>query len=352
MAHAALPLNRFVPTPESAAARAALQAILGGFHRHQTELSASLLVLHGPAGSGKTHLVTSLAQAVAERSNTQVSLRSASDLVEVLPIAAPRQFRNPDLVDQRADPVASWREETSAAALLILEDLQHLPARAVELVLHVLDTRQAEGRPTVVTALAGPRHLSLRGERAPARLTSRLAAGLVVALPPLQPASRLNVLGEIAQRRQLAVSPDILAWLAQRLVGGGRQLEGAILQLETLAKLQAEPLALDDIRPHFESQLAAARPGLDLIVQRVGERFAVAPPQLQSRRRTRSVVLPRQVSMYLARQLTRMSLQEIGAYFGAKDHSTVLHACRKIEAALDDDAVLSGTVRQLQMELT
>jgi chromosomal replication initiator protein len=296
--------------------------------------------------------VTGLVQAVtADRPALKACLQNAADLAEMVPMSAPKQFRNPNLADQ-PDAAGAWREQASGCDLLVLEDIQHLSARAVELVIHVLDTRDAGGLPTVITALAGPRHLTLRGERAPARLTSRLAGGLVVALAPLQPASRLEVLKQLAQRRQLAVSPEILAWLAENLIGGGRQLEGALGQLETLAKLQPKPLALDDIRPHFEAQLEAARPSLDSIVQRVGACFAVAPGQLQSRRRTRNIVLPRQVSMYLARQLTGMSLHDIGAYFGAQDHTTVLHACRKIEAALDDDAVLSGAVQQLKTELT
>ncbi|HYT93717.1 MAG TPA: helix-turn-helix domain-containing protein, partial [Gemmataceae bacterium] len=91
---------------------------------------------------------------------------------------------------------------------------------------------------------------------------------------------------------------------------------------------------------------------VERIAERVGGYFRVEPAQLQSRRRYRGVLLPRQVGMYLARQLTGLSLEQIGAYFGGRDHSTVLHACRKVEQALDSDAALSGAVRQLHAELT
>jgi chromosomal replication initiator protein len=170
----------------------------------------------------------------------------------------------------------------------------------------------------------------------------------------------LAILQDKAQRRQLAVSHLVLAWLAEHLTGGGRQLEGAIARLETLARLHestpqahpaAWPLDVSTIAMYFQEQVEAARPTVERIAQRVGGYFRVEPRQLQSPQRSRQVLLPRQVGMYLARQLTGLSLEQIGAYFGGRDHSTVLHACRKVEQALGQDIVLSGAVRQLHADL-
>jgi len=351
MALPALTFSRFVVRPENAAARAAVEDIRTALLKDAATRLPGLVMLHGP-----------LAQALADQTpRLRIEARNASALGELIPTARPRQFRNPELTDSAGGAAAGsdaleaidlWRQHAVNAELLIVEDVQHLPIRAVELLIHVLDERLARGLATLATACAGPRHLVLRGERCPARLASRLAAGLVVALQPLQRDSRLCLLQELAQRRQLAVAPDILAWLAERLTGAGRQLEGAIRQLDTLAKLQPRPLTLGDVQPHFQAQVDATRPSLERIIKRVGDCFAVPPRRLQSRQRTRNIVLPRQVGMYLARRLTESSLQEIGAYFGGHDHTTVLHACRKIEQALGADAVLSGTVQQLQMELT
>ena len=90
---------------------------------------------------------------------------------------------------------------------------------------------------------------------------------------------------------------------------------------------------------------------VERIAQRVGTWFQVEPRQMQSRRRLRHTLLPRQIGMYLARQLTALSLGQIGTYFGGRDHTTVLHACRKVEEAMKKDAVLSGAVRQIHAEL-
>jgi chromosomal replication initiator protein len=194
-----------------------------------------------------------------------------------------------------------------------------------------------------MTATVGPRQLAL-----PERLLGRLVGGLVVGIEPLSAASRLRLLQDKAQRRQLAVPADVLAWLADNLRGGGRQLEGALNRLETLAR--ARPLRLAEVAEHFREQ-AVARPTVEYIAAQVGRHFCVDLRHLRSERRGRHVLLPRQVGMYLARRLTGLSLEQIGAYFGGRDHSTVLHACRKVERALTQDAALSGTVRELSRQL-
>jgi len=167
----------------------------------------------------------------------------------------------------------------------------------------------------------------------------------------MERASRLSLLQDRAQRRQLAVSPEILAWLAERLIGGGRQLEGALHQLEALTRMHGRPLDLPTVAHHFQQTIQDNRLTVERIARQVGNYFQVDLRHLQSRRRYRNVLLPRQIGMYLARQLTGSSFEEIGSYFGGRDHSTVLHACRKIQDALAHDAALSGTVQQLQAEL-
>jgi chromosomal replication initiator protein len=319
---------RFVPAPENRSALAAVQRVAACVGTRRPQRVTNPLFLHGPAGTGKTHLVSALIDDV---------LRQAPDLT-VLVLSA-------------RDVGAAVPEEADAlqtacqADLLVVEDVQHLPARAEEALVQVFDSRQAHAQQMVFTATAGPRQLA----HLSARLTSRLTCGLLAGLEPLRAPSRLALLEDKAQRRQLAVSRDILAWLAEHL-GGGRQLDGALLQLETLARLHPR-LDRAIVADHFRAQADAGRPTVDRIAQHVGGYFRVPPRQLQSRGRARQVLLPRQVSMYLARQLTPLSLEQIGAYFGGRDHSTVLHACHKVEQALVHDAAFSGTVRQLQAEL-
>jgi chromosomal replication initiator protein len=245
-------------------------------------------------------------------------------------------------------------EQLSAAKesnLFVVEDLQYLSAKrcddsASQLLVQIFDYLYARHRQLVFTAAVGPRGLG--GHRA--RLVSRLGCGLVVGLRPLQMTGRLLLLQDKAQRRQLAISREVLAWLAEHL-SGGRQLEGALSQLEALIRLHDRSLDLRTVANHFRELVQANRLTVQRISQQVGSYFRIDPRHLQSKHRYRNVLVPRQIGMYLARQLTDLSLEEIGSHFGGRDHSTVLHACRKIHEALGDNMAISGAVQQLQVEL-
>jgi chromosomal replication initiator protein len=344
MPRPALTFSRFVAAGENRAAWLAVQDVAECIASDRLRRRANPLLLHGPSGTGKSHLVHALiAEVTQRRPDLVVAQLSAIDLVRP---AEPTLFGH-DTPEMRPAVVESARHSD----LVIVEDLQHLPLYAVETLTATMDYLHARERQMVLTANAGPQQLEHRGQRFPSRFTNRLAGGLVVALAPLGPRSRLALLQDKAQRRQLAVGTEVLAWLAQHLTGGGRQLEGAIGQLEMLGKLQREPLTVQAAADHFREQAEAGRVTVERIAEQVGGYFRVEPGQLQSRCRLRNVLLPRQVGMYLARQLTELSLKQIGAYFGGHDHSTVLHACRKVEQALERDAALSGAVRQLHADL-
>jgi chromosomal replication initiator protein len=338
MHKAPLTFARFLPTPENRSALIAAQAAADGVASRKQRPANNPLFLHGPAGTGKTHLVSALVeQATQARPDLVACVLAAGDLA---PADRDQESSGHDRL-----------EAARAADLVVIEDLQHLPAGAVDGLAALVDYLQARDVQMVFTALAGPQLLAPRGKRLPARLASRLAAGLVVRLAPLRAAGRLALLEDMARRRQAAVAPEVLRWLADNLTGGARPLHGALTRIEALARLQKRPPDLAAVRELFREQADAAAVTVEQIASRVGACFQVEPAQLQSRRRYRGVLLPRQVSMYLARQLTSLSLDQIGAYFGGRDHSTVLHACRKVERAMNDSPSLSGAVRQLHADL-
>lgn len=319
--------SRFLATPENRLALAAIQDVLFAITENATNRLPNPLFLHGPSGAGKTLVVAALTEELTDAGH-DVCVLSANDFADKDDFEHARQ-----------------------ADLLIVEDLQHLPTRYVATLIQLIDERLRQQSPMVFTAVEGPGRLKHRGVSMPTRLTSRLASGLVVALESAQASSRRRLLDALAARAQLSVAAEILDWLATQLTGGGRQLEGAIRQLKTLQRLHAKPLRLADVRAHFDAQTDAKTPTVQRIAEHVSGHYRVPPRHLVSARRSRDVLLPRQVSMYLARQLTSLSLERIGKYFGGRDHKTVQHACRKIEAAMKSDAALSGAVRRMRAEL-
>jgi chromosomal replication initiator protein len=324
----------WISLPENRAAQAAAERVASGTSRR----SLNPLFLHGSTGTGKSHLASALVARVIERTPDRLtSLTTANEFETLVRESADAH------VNAAAD-LQTLRESD----FLVVEDVQHLSERASEAFVQLLDHCVARGQQVVVTANCGPAKLS----RLPTRLTSRLAAGLVVGLEPPSSESRLHFLKDRARRRGLLVADQLLEWLAENGTGSVRQLEGAFARLEGLVRLSPDALNVDTLAEHFRTDADANRATVARIVARVCDHFEVEPRKLQIQGRSPSAAVPRQVSMYLARRLTGLSLRQIGDYFGGRDHTTVMHACRKVEKCLKNDVQFSGTVRLLQADLT
>jgi chromosomal replication initiator protein len=332
--------ENWVALPENRSAQVAVERVLEDLCTGSAPASPSPLFLHGPSGTGKTHLLSALvARAVLLRPGLTVTRWTANEYESLVRAEFATPASEPD---ERTERTAAAK-----ADLVIVEDVQHLSAQVTEPFTRLIDRCLVRGRQLVWSGTVGPAELT----HLPGRLTSRLASGLVVGLQPLSPVSRLVYLQERARRRQLNLAPDVLGWLSGHVSGSARQLEGALGRVEALARLSGTPLTVEQVAEQFQTEAEASRPTVERIAQRVGRYFQLEPQKLQGRGRERNALLPRQIGMYLARRLTGLSLQQIGAYFGGRDHTTVLHACRKVEQALTHDVALSGAVRQLHADL-
>lgn len=329
---------RVVATPENHLALAALKELAEALRSPLARHLISPVYIFGPPGAGKSVLLSALESELH-------SARAGRRLVSVQAHEFDEQVQ--------ALETAFW-ERLVDADLLLFEDVHLLRVRSDELqaassdlLARLLDERQALNRPVVATGSRAPGDL----ESLPARLRGRLAGGLLVHLPAMGTPTRLLILEKFAQRRQLAIAPAVMSWLAENLVGSGRVLEGAITRLAELSRRQARPIDLEAVRQEFRPEADAGALTVDQITDRVSDYFRIDSKQLKSRRRFSRIQIPRQVTMYLIRQLTNLSFEEIGTHFGGRDHSTVLHACKKIELGLAAECELTAAVHHLHRTL-
>ncbi|QEL14525.1 DnaA/Hda family protein [Limnoglobus roseus] len=322
------PWNDLVRVPEN---RSAVRAVWQlGRALEQSRRVVSPLLLHGLPGTGKTTLVDALVQAVTESPlGHTVQIVAANDL---------------DSRPQEGEDDGTY-PELAECDLLIVEDVQHLPPRSADLVGRVLDLRTRSRRPTVFTAHAGPAALL----NVPRRLASRLSAGLVVPLEAFSPKSRLKLLRFHADRLKIKLTADALRWIADQPAGGFRPLLGMLQTLRGPARKSMTALTREQVANLLAND--ARPPAVADIVAAVAASFGVSPKELLGTSRLKTVMLARQTAIYLARTASKLSLPAVGREFG-RDHSTVLHAVRKVEELLTKDADYAGTVKGLRTEIS
>jgi chromosomal replication initiator protein len=304
------------------------------------------LYIHSSVGLGKTHLLHAIAWEVRRR----------APHAQVLYLTAER-FRYQFVEALRSQDPLAFKEKFRAINILLIDDLEFMHGERTEQEFdHVINSLLDGGRQVVVASARAPNHI----ERLNERMRSRLQRGLVTEIGALDHELRLKVLekrlGEKrAQDPSFTLSREILELLAERLTESGRELEGAITRLfATWQYMRATitPDLAETVIRDLVHGLEPRRIKIEDILRIISRHFGVSKGDLLSQRRHRSVVWPRQVGMYLAKQLTARSLPEIGRRFGNRDHTTVLHAIRKIEGELVDNPRLKEELEELKKMLS
>lgn len=326
-------LPEFIIGPENRLVGTAVESVL-----EQTVLSYSPLVLYGPSGCGKSHLATGLVAAWTATSRRRTALcLTALDFARELHDA---------LETQTLD---DFRERWRRTSLFVVEDVGLLvekPAAQRELVL-TLDACEEEGQLVVVTASAAPAQLP---GLIPA-LTSRLSAGLLVPLARPGRDARLEIVRRLAELRSLRWQEALMEVFAEGLEGTVPELFGALVQLELSARVEGEVVDAERIRRYLAERNGLQALSIGEIARATAGHFALKVADLRSPSRRRAVVTARGVAMYLARTLTGMSYQQIGRYFGGRDHTTVSYGCLTTEKLLETEPAIRESVELLQRRL-
>ena len=298
------------------------------------------LLVYGGVGLGKTHL----AQAVANYALAQ----NAAE--HVLYVSSDR-FTSQFVQSVRENRIAAFSSYYRQADLLIVDDVQFFgeKEKTQEEFFHIFNDLHQNGKQIFLCADRPPAEIPGIEER----LLSRFQWGLSADIQRPDLETRIAILQRKAARQDIAVSPDVLELIAQRIDSNVRQLEGALTRLTALVQLDDRTLDLDTarrfLREHTDEEPAARDAGD--IIERVADYFHLEKGDLLSRSRKQSVARARQIAMYLCRELTDESYAHIGSRFGGRDHSTVIHAYRKIEKALGSDSDLRDDVSSLQSKL-
>ena len=299
------------------------------------------LFLYGGVGLGKTHLMHAVGNAM-RRQNPEAKIvylhseRFVADMVKALQLNAINDFK---------------RFYRSVDALLI-DDIQFFANkdRSQEEFFHTFNALLEGGQQMILTCDRYPKEI----EGVEERLKSRFGWGLTVAVDPPDLETRVAILMKKAEQSHISLAPDAAFFIAQRIRSNVRELEGALKRVIASANFTGRPFDIDLIKDSLKDLFALQdkQVSLDNIKRKVAEYYKIKVADLMSKRRNRSVARPRQVAMAMAKELTHHSLPEIGDAFGGRDHTTVLHACRKIRELRDVSPDISEDYQNLLRALT
>lgn len=324
--------------PEHLLARRSLHRWVKPLLQKNRQPHTPLVFLWGPPGSGKTRLSQALVKFLGKKSPSRTAqLLHAREVYELLRDA---EMKN------RADFLSLWKQFVDTD-LLVLENFQLVEKKQGDLLARLIDQRNLRKAGTLITSTRPPARLP----RLAPRLANRLSAALLLEFPRLGLESRMVYLARKLEVLDVEIQTAAVEWLAQRLEGSFRKLQSAVNRLQVMAAGDHKTVTRAALERLFSGP---SRMGKNLTMENiatcVGDFFHVSPRHLQAKTRQRTALLPRQVGMYLARRLTSLSLEEIGDFFG-RDHTTVIHACKKVAKALDSNLDLCGAVRQLETDL-
>ena len=299
------------------------------------------LFLYGGVGLGKTHLMHAIAWQMQEHWPEKTVMYLSAE-----------KFMYQFVRALRANDTMNFKEAFRSVDVLMIDDIQFISGKesTQEEFFHTFNALVDQNKQIIISADKSPMDLAGIDER----LRSRLAWGLVADIHPTTYDLRLGILQTKRAQLNAAVPDSVLEFLALKVTSNVRELEGALNRIVAHADVAKQEITLETTQEVLQDLLRAhdRRITIDEIQRKVAEHYNLRLTDMHSARRARNVARPRQVAMYLAKQLTARSLPEIGRKFGGRDHTTVMHAVRKVEELIDEDAQIAQDVDIIRRALT
>jgi len=294
------------------------------------------LFLYGGVGLGKTHLLHAIGNATAQEG---YSVRYVTT----------ETFTNEMIEAIRTHTNVAFRQSYRNVDVLLIDDIQFLQGKesTQNEFFHTFNTLTAANK-QVVIASDRPLHLLTKLED---RLLSRFGGGLIVDLSPPDLEHRIAILHAKAYERGVIAPEDVIRYIAEHFSDNVRELQGALNRVVAYAQLHQQPLTLSLAQKILEPQQRPLDHSPDAILEAVAQEFNITVSELKGPRRTRRISVPRQMAMYLLRDVAQLSFPQIGEFLGGRDHTTVMHGATKIEKNLQQDAEIREKIERVRVRL-
>lgn len=295
------------------------------------------LFIYGRSGLGKTHLMVAIANEIKRNNNDAVILYIKSE-----------EFVNEMVEALQRGKMKEFRSKYRYVDAFLVDDVQFIADKEAiqEEFFHTFETLHEAKKQIVLTSDRPPKEMLTLTER----LRSRFLSGVIADVQPPEFETRCAIIKNKADSLGLILSNEIVEYVAKKLHTNVRELEGCINKIKAYNVLYNERPTLETAQQAISSVISENAPSaisVDLIIDTVARYFNISVDEIKGQRRQATIATPRQIAMYISRELTNMSLAEIGSSFGGKDHTTVLHSINKISGIMDGDPKLSQTVHDL-----
>ena len=298
------------------------------------------LLIYGGVGLGKTHLMHAIGNFVLEHTDLRIAYVTSE------------QFTNEVINGIRYDKMIDVRRRYRNIDMLLVDDIQFIAGKQAtqEEFFHTFNSLYEARKQIVVSSDRYPKDMPEMEER----LRSRLEWGLVADIQPYPLEARIAILQDKADREGIAIPNDVAHFVANNIKANIRELEGSLVRLGAYSQLTGQTITLEMAQSVLKELLNDRKRviTLDAVQEVVAEKFHIKISEMKSKRRTRVLVYPRQIAMFLCREITQQSYPEIARHFGGKDHTTIMHACKQIEKAKQSDPGLVGTLEELKRQIT
>jgi chromosomal replication initiator protein len=299
------------------------------------------LFIYGGVGLGKTHLVNAIGNAILKKSPQMRICYYTSE-----------KFMNELINSLRYNRMDEFRNKFRSMDVLLIDDIQFLAGkeRTQEEFFHTFNALYDAHKQIIVTSDKFPKEIPGLEER----LRSRFEWGLIADIQPPDVETKLAILKMKAEQNNIKLPEEVFLFLANSICNNVRELEGYLIRVGAYASLTSIPISLEMARDVLKDIIVERNRVLTVeeIIKKVSSHFNIKISDIKSPKRLKAIVLPRQIAMYISRQLTSCSYPEIGERFGGKDHSTIIHAIRKIEKIMEDDFQLRNTIENIKKEMT